>query len=830
MNSTYRNIISSCVSLFLVVFPIQIAQNCGQPFGYMDEAAQVVLFNPNVLDEAEFVPFYLNPKILSGTDDLTKDYERNCEEWQAQFSDSISIKDIYTVLYQTDPDSFLMAYNDQSLSRLVRENTFIEVLTKTKNYPFLDYLYMAFQVEFSHFAKENPWGFKEDEEALKREYRPLTAWLKLINNTENTFEDLPLFLKERYGYQLIVNYRYVGFPQKCIDLFDKYLANSTSIVRAWASIHVGHAWFLLKNIPASNFAFAMSFDGCESKRVRAVRGFDIQKTDSTLALTKTPKERAAVHALSMMQNPGKGLDAIQTIVKVSPDYHYLPLLIQREVNKIENWLLAPFLLNQKALMDIDWERDKRKPKIYDNHYYYDDEWYWKENPTNFDIRSQYYQHKNYQKDLKYLRKFRAVLLQLVGKIELESQQDFLNLAIAHLYFLDFKPQAAWKYLNQVDEKAKLIIKTQAHIEKLLILPQMENVLNKNTQAKLYESLHFLKKNKASLHEYDRSISQLHLYLARAFYQKGSMPEAGLLTAQVEETIIGDGGSWSEYYNDIVFFDKYATLKEMDQTLKYYRKKKKTPFQSYVCKTYGSGQSNWKEEGTPENKLGNALLEVKGTIAFRQDKLKTANQCFAELPVNYWNETYQFSDYLYTPFHRNDSYYGSNKQRVVERMIDLKRHHSPDSLLILADAYFNTSYHGRSWMMFSYGRFPDEWKKENVEYYYNFLPNAERYKTVYYEAGRAIYYYKKVLNHRKASLEQKAVAAFRIGNCERATKRWIEDKTREYGDERKRHFTPHHYILFNKFKKAKNYDDLMGCTSFYYDYEKGIYTDKKPISN
>ena len=80
-----------------------------------------------------------------------------------------------------------------------------------------------------------------------------------------------------------------------------------------------------------------------------------------------------------------------------------------------------------------------------------------------------------------------------------------------------------------------------------------------------------KKNKASLHEYDRSISQLHLYLARAFYQKGSMPEAGLLTAQVEETIIGDGGSWSEYYNDIVFFDKYATLEDMDNTFEFYYK-------------------------------------------------------------------------------------------------------------------------------------------------------------------------------------------------------------------------------------------------------------------
>ena len=94
-----------------------------------------------------------------------------------------------------------------------------------------------------------------------------------------------------------------------------------------------------------------------------------------------------------------------------------------EINKIENWLYAPYLLSQTPVLDIDWANETDSYEGYYTYYY--SRWDFK-NPSNFDINNQNYTHKNYEKDLLYLNEFRTSLEQLVQREMSKENKDFID--------------------------------------------------------------------------------------------------------------------------------------------------------------------------------------------------------------------------------------------------------------------------------------------------------------------------------------------------------------------------------------------------------------------
>ena len=844
MKQVWKLIIVSLTSILWVILPVKMANSCG--FSPSGEDTRISFFNPYLSGNSELAAFYYDLNhYLSDYEyvDIEPDYIRNCEEWQGQFEDSVSVSDIYDILYKTSIDTMINAFEDSTWQVLYQENTFVNALSKDEHQDKLDYFKLIIQLEFSHFADVDPWGLDDRLDYYDRK----EVWKKTANEIETISFDISPFLQERYAYQLVVLYYYLQNSNKCIAAFDNNLKNSSSILKSWGSIYKGSALYWQGKKAKANLALANSFYGCESKKIRIVQLMDKEYLDSSLVLAKTKEEKVALYTFKSINYTGPALDDLQKIVKLEPTYDFLPMLIQREIHKLENWLLTPYLSGELTDMDYNW-LEKEEYRSYKNDF----------KEVNFAIQNNHYTHKNYQKDVEHLRQLRGLLIQLVPK---RKDKDFLNLAIAQLYFLDFKPSIAKSYTSKVNINTSDEIKSQVYIQRILETAQTQNVNSKAVQAQFADMLIWLCEHKSILENADRTLSQLNLYLSRVFHKNGNIPIAGLLYAMTDHTQKAGGGFVGGNYSNILLFDKYASLTDVDVALQILDKKSKTKFEEYLIYSEPIWDSDvhkdyyFYEKGEIHERIRrrtdipkvskiapqkfqvladtfaqdfkHMLLDVKGTIAFRQDKLNIAYESWAKSNFDYrGGSSYYYyendNNKVKNPFNdrwinlatdqKNKTKHYKSKEAVVERLINLKKSSSPDSLYLLGKAYHSFTYWGKAWKMFNYGKYPYEWKPSNrIGSYenYSFYPNSEKYENEYYKLSRATKYFEKAFNHPKASFDLKARALYMLSECDRRHNDWLHLKSEN--SVQKKYVSPYTKQLERDFKKSNLYYYYINCS-------------------
>ena len=123
---------------------------------------------------------------------------------------------------------------------------------------------------------------------------------------------------------------------------------------------------------------ALVFDRCDDKKLRMAMVFNKNKSivDKTLAMAKSPQEKAAILTMTIVNNPGRTLNTVLEIEKLDPDYYALDFLLLREINKLEDWILTPSLTLSKPTLSPNKE--------------------WRSGPED-------YLQKNYEKDRAYLK-------------------------------------------------------------------------------------------------------------------------------------------------------------------------------------------------------------------------------------------------------------------------------------------------------------------------------------------------------------------------------------------------------------------------------------------
>jgi hypothetical protein len=67
----------------------------------------------------------------------------NCQEWRKKLGKQIKENDIYIILYETDSEEFIKAYETKSLAKKFKRNTFINNLVLHENKEFLDCVLFA---------------------------------------------------------------------------------------------------------------------------------------------------------------------------------------------------------------------------------------------------------------------------------------------------------------------------------------------------------------------------------------------------------------------------------------------------------------------------------------------------------------------------------------------------------------------------------------------------------------------------------------------------------------------------------------------------------------
>jgi hypothetical protein len=719
------------------------------------ESTRLALFRAELSDMSGFRPFYYSAEFYnsSSPDPMGIDKQKNCEEWRSELGKNVRTEDIYKILYQTEPENFQYAFESGRLLDSFPKNTFILKLLQPGNKDFMDYLQLSKELEYYNFKSEGKWeAWDRIDEwnsisgvELRKDYSFIKQRVALLKNA---------FLKQRYAFQLIkISYYQTNY----VDVSNYYSLffnhNENTILRPWAMLYDALAEDAIGNRVQANYLYSKVFDQCEEKKYVAMQWFN-KKPDmvrKTLALAKNDKEKAVILTMAGMRDPGPALAKIKEIAALDPDNKYFAVMVMREINKLEDWIFTPAYTEYGPSVIID------------------EEWY------EFDkIRD-----RNRKKDLAYSQELKAYL---IGRYKSATGElhDFLAVAIAHLSFINDEAGAGKIYLSSISADASEPIIVQKNIQLALNMVKSQDITTasaKNDILQFLRSIEAISRNNSNVSKTLYSLTRL---ISKAYQERHEGAIAGLFFLRSEHyksdyaessgNVDYEDYSYlmnDDYYWKLAYFDRYATIKDMDDLIAMVRNKQKTPFERYLC--------------GKEMKDANPYLDLKATIAFRNNDLSLAEKTLSEIPSVFWDSTYEFSHYLnedpFLPkrlsyaYTRNFNYH-FNKYTFVRTLNKLlqsaEKNRNADSYLKLGHAFYNCSYWGNSWMMTCYG------KGSSEEYYYSsdylfgstFQQRISMQEGNYFKCTIAEKYYRKALEYAKTD-EQKAMCNLMIHCCKEA---------------------------------------------------------------
>jgi hypothetical protein len=714
-------------SSLLLVLSFQVSFACG--WSVSPETSRLALFKAQREGFFKLTPFYYSADYYYSTNTISDvDKQLNCSEWKKKLGNQIKSEDVYAILYETDSEQFETAFETKSLKKVFEKNTFIEALLLSKNKAFLNYILFAKQLEYnsSEDVKWESWG-KVGYGSQDHKLADVDDFEKKIKTAKDAF------LKQRYAFLTLRYSFYAQDKDEVIRLYDTYFAdNKNTILEPWALYYRA---LCIDNFPLQNYLLSKVFASCEEKSFAVLQHYNWKLTEETLALAQNDEERSVILSIESFRNPAPDLTTIEEVYKLSPNSINLSFLIGREINKLEDWIFTPQFTNNGSpsvtFEGTDWYSDYAKAK-----------------------------EENLNKDILNLRALEYFLISIREQTSGE-QKDYITAAIAQLCFMDDEVDLGKKYTNMISEKANASIQMQKNIQLALVSLKQDDLKDEKVQNQLFKYFDSVENLVETDNGLFKNLYSLYRIASAAFSKQGDRVTAGLLMMKSD---IKNNGEYSYYdnnpylYSYIGYFDRTATVEDVDRLMALQQKEDKTPFEKYIC------------AGTIAPNI-NYYKDLKGTIAFRNNNLELAYETFSSMPKDFWQKNYAFADYLnenpFTPkILQKDKErkfdYRFNKAEFIGKLIQLKKQNTSASNLELAHAYFNVSYLGNSWMMVAY-----DWTSGESYVDYVYGDNSEIEKTYqkgnYYNLTMAKMYYEKALKMSKNNNE-KAMASLMIFEC------------------------------------------------------------------
>ncbi|MEG2102126.1 MAG: hypothetical protein RRY99_11530 [Flavobacterium sp.] len=721
----YLNIMRVFSSLLLVL-SFQVSFACG--WSVSPETSRLALFKAQREGFFKLTPFYYSADNYYSVNTISdSDKKLNCFELKKKLGNQITTDDVYSILYETDSEQFETAYENKTLDKVFEKNTFIKTLLLPKNKAFLSYILFAKKLEYNSNTdvKWESWG-KIGYDNQNHQLADLDNFEKRIKTAKD------VFLKQRYTFLILRYSFYSQDKNEVIKLYDTYFAaNKNTILKPWALYYKA---LCIDDLVLQNYLLSKVFNSCEEKSFAVLQHYNRKLTAETLALAQNDEERSVILAIESLRNPAPDLKSIKEMYELSPNSLFLSFLIGREVNKLEDWIFTPQYTNNGTpsvtFSNTNWYEDYAKAKA-----------------------------ENFNKDILYLRELEYFLISIREQTSGE-QKDYITAAIAQLCFIDDQIDEGKKYTNMISGKANASIQMQKNIQLALVSLKQDDLNNVKIQNQLYNYFNSVE----NLVETDRGLFKnlysLYRIASDEFHKKGDTAAAGLLSMKADIKNEGEYASYNNpyFYSYIGYFDRKATIEDVDRLMVLQQKTDKTPFEKYIC------------SGTIAPNI-NYYKDLKGTIAFRNNNLELAYETFSSMPKDFWEKNYEYKNYLNeNPFlpkilqsdKERKFDYSFNKTDFVAKLIQLKKQNTASSNLQLAHAYFNVSYLGNSWMMSAYDWTSGESYTDYV--YGDNSANEKKYQNGnYYNLKMAKIYYEKALKMSKNSNE-KAMASLMIFEC------------------------------------------------------------------
>lgn len=565
------------------------------------------------------------------------------------------------------------------------KNKMIQYLYKIKDIETIEYLKFAKSCEPFNRKYKDPWEKSESREIKKRE-EVIQIANKRIKEVKNTS------LKKRYAFLAIRLQHYNKNKKEIIRLFNTYIAKESKkdILYYWS------LYFRTKaenNDALQSYYAAQVFTNSAEKRSTIFDDFNFKIPEKEiLKHAKNNKEKANIYVVRGINKYAKALDYLQKIAKIDLENKFLPFLMLREINKLEDWILTPyFSLYNPALSET--KADER----------HNDSFSYKAIQDRI------------QKDRLYAKKVLTFLETLpstiknervwqVFKIQLQYLTANYNGALKGITFLETRLDKDSSIYSQIERtKALSTIALQTEGKKR-ITDEIEQVILKN------------KKNKKFV-----------FALGRLLEYGGNKVDAALiyagLTTEREgyypDTVVSWKSKKNKKYSYRDYFSNYFeyinvmySLEEVEEIIAKIQKNS-TKTDSFSLWKYG-----YIKNDIPK------LYDLVGTMCIRRNQLHKALTYFNKLEDTYWDKTaylwgkvddkgkrdFQNPFYKLNYTHRfikEKENFKLNKKTVTARLIEylekVKTVKNKDYYyFLIANCYYNMTYYGNAWMMRRFG--------------------------------------------------------------------------------------------------------------------------------
>lgn len=719
---------------------------CG--IGYAGDDYRVALLDPR-LAGYEFAPFYyatarLYPKDLPPTG---SDRRRNCAEWAAYMNTDLA--QVQEVLYGSSLSDLENALTPEGAAGTpLAYNAFWKALLRPDKKAVLEYVLLAKRYEYHsnrNLQQSNPWVSAynyyyggEEEETASSVKSPIETLRELAEGRLKSVNDP--FLKRRYAYQSLVMARYANDRPRFNAIWSEHFAGINgghSALYDWA-LH--HRSAMVDNEGERTYLLALSFMSCPEKRVYTYDNFDLKQLGAARVFARQNEEKAHLEAVAALKKPGRVLTEIKTVASLYPNHPLLPLLLIREVNKLEDWLLSDQVTGlgpayhpgrQDFEQVVDYEGD------------YQAQW-------------AQFRAVNRQKDEAYLAEVEAFVRQLKpGALS----ADLHALLQGHLAMLRKDNAAAHAAWAGISRKADAGIKTQLSKGKLLAMINDGSVTEAGNQRQVLAWLQQIAHFSQESPDHQRDLSVVYRMISQAFTEKKQFREAYLINNMALGLPTQEMyGYYSNYYSLLAYLDVRGQESEVDAVLALMEKRNPSDWERWLL-----------QASMPSKE---ALLDLRGTLSLRKGNYAEALKAFEQIDPSFWRQRYAFSDNLkYNPFAiraLDDAAvkgFPGDKVSLVRELLQLETQtrqpaKAAEAHARLGIAWYNFSYFGNSWMMFSYGRGSYDGEANSLPY----LPHAAEMKNVYFNMTRAEEHLTRALAA-NPNQELAARAAFVLGRIE-----------------------------------------------------------------
>lgn len=628
------------------------------------------------------------------------------------------------------------------------------------------------------------------------------------------------YLKMRYTFQLTRLAHYSSNFNQCIELFNKNLPKSqiNTLMYFWALEHKAGALKKLKNNSEANYLYLQVFANCRSKSFRAFQCIKVNNKedwDSTFNLCKTSKEKCALFAIRGIDYKNSATDELEEIAKIDPNSKFIPLLISRELTKLEY-----------ILLNSEFKRSRY---------------------VNF-TKSYSYGISNNKYTETNLLNLSEFISGLLNNPKLINKATFL-IANGYLSFLKGNISEAKQKFLECEFQSNLNQNQLSQIKafKLAIFVNEIPKMNDSLETQVFEDFkNILVLDQKPNESFNMLLKYILDKIAYIYYKQGEYGKSFLcihspyeIRSNPNENAINDILSLVDK-KDKNDFENF--LLKNPSSLTYYF--------NYIESSIPSQNSNNINSVLEEDNLKNDLLEIKATLMISQNRVQEAIDIFKLIKKSYLktSEYYNlkcdpFQSYLEGIYNFNFHKYSSlnyNKLTFAQKILELEKTIKntndnevlANSYLQLGNAFYNISFFGPCWKTIDYYKSYNVFDNTNeldsnvsIPKDMNYFDFYICFDTTYTDMKKSEKYFNKALELTN-NKEFKAKISFMLAKCEQNgyyLKVSEEDKSYfvDFNDEKykniKQQYQSWFSILKNQYSDTEFYKEALSNCSYFSNY-------------